>query len=158
PQVLAWLTELAASEPKGRPLALRRSAEKRAREGDAPGARDLAEQARAAARELRDPGGEALALATLGSVLLYSAAFEEADGEVLEARARLAAVDIGDREEIARLDHNLGVVALYRGRIAEAVTAFERSLEANRRLGDRSGMRACLLNLGLALAKAGRFD
>src|SRR6185369_10864028 len=40
----------------------------------------------------------------------------------------------------------------------EAALAFERSLAIKRNLGDRAGMRSCLLNLGLALAKVGRLD
>ncbi|MFO0757580.1 MAG: sigma 54-interacting transcriptional regulator [Byssovorax sp.] len=48
------------------------------------------------------------------------------------------------------------MIALYRGREAEAVLAFERSLEVKRSLGDLAGARSCLLNLGLALAKLGR--
>src|SRR6185295_15037280 len=60
-------------------------------------------------------------------------------------------------EELARLDHNLGVVALYRDRVDAALVAFERSLELKRKLGDRAGVRSCLLNLGLALSRRGRF-
>src|SRR5262249_28208362 len=63
-----------------------------------------------------------------------------------------------DPEEIARLDHNTGVVALYRGQIGVAIETFERSLAVKRALGDRAGMRSCLMNLAMALGKASRFE
>ena len=50
------------------------------------------------------------------------------------------------------------MVALYRGRVAAAIDAFGRSVTLKRALGDRAGIRACLLNLGLALARRGRHD
>jgi DNA-binding NtrC family response regulator/tetratricopeptide (TPR) repeat protein len=158
PQVLDWLDEAAEGDPELRPLALRRRAEKLAREGNATAARACAADAVAAARTLRSAVHEGLARATLGAVALYRADWAEADDALREARARLAAVELDDPEELARLDHNLGVVALYRGRRDEAVLAFERSLAAKRRLGDRAGMRSCLLNLGIALGKTGEYD
>ncbi|MEP7123033.1 MAG: sigma 54-interacting transcriptional regulator [Byssovorax sp.] len=159
PQVLGWLDEAASSDRALLPLALRRHAEQRARVGDVEGARSFALQAIAAAAEARDPAGEALALATTGLVALYRADWTEAARAIGEARARLAALaDLPrDPEEVARVDHNLGVIALYQGRNVEAALAFERSLAVKRGLGDRGGVRSCLLNLGLALAKAGRF-
>ena len=158
PQVLAWLDEAARADATLAPLALRRRAEKAARDGDATTASRLVAEARDAARALGDVAGEALALATTGGVALYRADWAAADAAFREARARLESVDVGDVEELARLDHNFGVVALYRGSVPEAIEAFERCLAAKRRLGDRSGMRSCLLNLGLALAKAARLD
>ncbi|APR85637.1 two component, sigma54 specific, transcriptional regulator, Fis family protein [Minicystis rosea] len=156
PRVLDWLDEAAAKHPAVVPLSLRRRAEKTARDGDAEKARALAEKARVAAAG--DPVGEALALGTLGLVSLFGAAYADAERALGEARARLAAVSVHDPEEIARIDHNLGVVALYRGRHEEAARAFERALAVKRELGDRAGMRSCLLNLGLALARIGRLD
>jgi DNA-binding NtrC family response regulator/tetratricopeptide (TPR) repeat protein len=156
PRVLEWLGEAATPHPALRPLWLRRRAEKAARDGDAAGARELAEQARQAAAG--DPAGEALALGTAGLVALFGAAYADAERALGEARARLAAVTLHDPEEVARVDHNLGVVALYRGRHEDAAHAFERALAVKRALGDRAGMRSCLLNLGLSLARTGRLD
>jgi DNA-binding NtrC family response regulator len=102
--------------------------------------------------------GEALALATRGAVALFRADVAGAERALLDARARLATFDVADLEELARLDHNLGVVALYTDRIDDAVAAFERSLVIKRKLGDRAGVRSCLLNLGLALARRGDYD
>ena len=160
PQVLGWLGEAAAVDRALLPLARRRQAEHSARAGDIEGARRLAAEAIVAAAEARDPAAEALALATTGLVALYRAEWSEAAEAIGEARARLSALaDLPrDPEEVARVDHNLGVIALYRGRTEEATRCFERSLAVKRGLGDRAGVRSCLLNLGLALAKTGRFD
>ena len=136
--------------------ALRRRAEKAARDGDHAGARALADQAVQAAAG--DPGGEALAMGTAGLVALFGGAYPEAERLLGDVRARLATLEVHDPEEVARVDHNRGVVALSRGHDAEAVAAFERALAAKRSLGDRAGMRSCLLNLGLALAKTSRLD
>ncbi len=159
PQVVGWLDAAAATDRALLPLSLRRRAEQRAREGDVEGARSLAAEAIVAAAEARDPAAEALALATTGLVALYRAEYREAAAAIGEARARLAALaDLPrDPEEVARVDHNLGVIALYQGRNDEATLCFERSLSVKRGLGDRAGMRSCLLNLGLALAKTGRY-
>ncbi len=157
PQVLAWLDEVGTRDAKIAPLAWRRSAEAKARAGQHTAAADLAQRAVASAVDQGDTAGEALARATLGVVALYRAEWIEAERALSRAR-RLMPPDYPDQEERARLEHNFGVVALYRGRAAEAREAFVRSLGMKRELGDRSGVRACLLNLGLALAKLGRLD
>jgi DNA-binding NtrC family response regulator/tetratricopeptide (TPR) repeat protein len=158
PQLLAWLDDAAQNDAAVRSLALRRRAEREAREGNADTARALADQARVAAREINDAVGEALAIATMGAVSLWRADWIEAAAQLSDARARLAPHDLPDPEEIARLDHNFGVVALYRGRTTDAIGAFQRALESKRRLGDRAGVRSSLLNLGLALTKAASYD
>lgn len=159
PQVLLWLDDAASSDARARPLSLRRRAEKLAREGNTEGARSLAEEALAAARTLNDPAAEAFALATLGLVALFRASWGEASTFLSAARARApSGPGADDAEELARLDHNAGVVALYRGEIDEAVATFERSLAVKRALGDRAGMRSCLMNLGIALGRASRID
>jgi transcriptional regulator with AAA-type ATPase domain/tetratricopeptide (TPR) repeat protein len=95
----------------------------------------------------------------VGLVALFRAAWERAHDALREARRLLVLQPApDDPEEIARLEHNLGVVASYRGQAAEAIGAFERSLAAKQRLGDRAGVRASLRNLGYALTQAGRFD
>src|SRR6185503_11475401 len=78
PQVLGWLDEAAREDPRVLPLALRRRAEKSARDGDSTLARSQAEEALAAARRLADPAAEAFALATLGLVALFRAEWGEA--------------------------------------------------------------------------------
>ncbi len=157
PQVLAWLEEAAKEDPSLTPLALRRRAEERARAGDFATAEEIAARAIEAARDVR--AEEAYALATKGAVALWSAKWSEASDAFRAARSALEEIGLGapapavDSEEVARLEHNLGVVALYRGEHAEAATAFERSVVIKRALGDRAGVRACLLNLGLALTQ-----
>ena len=156
PEVLGWLEQASRDAPELRTLVLRRRAEKAAREGDVARAEALVEDARAAAGT--DTAKLSLVLATAGLVALHSAAYERAAAALAEASRLAADAGVSDREELARMDHNAGVVALYRGLYAEAASAFERSLGVKRALGDRAGMRACLLNLGLARAKAGLLE
>ena len=158
PQVLQWLAETAQTNPAILPLSLRRQAEQAARAGDFELAERRASEAEARARDLGDRVTEALALATRGAVALFRADVAAAERALLDARARLATREVADLEELARLDHNLGVVALYTDRIDDAVAAFQRSLGIKRQLGDRAGVRSCLLNLGLALARRGDYD
>jgi len=163
PQVLTWLEEAAAADPSVRALAARRRAEERARAGDHAAASKHAEEALVHARASRDAAEEGYALATKGALRLFAADWASADEAFDAARKKLAAhvaVDPErvDQEEIARLEHNAGVVALYRGRVPSAIDAFERSIEIKRALGDRAGIRACLLNLGLSLARADRHE
>ena len=163
PQVLTWLEEAAAKHAAIGPLAARRRAEERARAGDHDAARSSADLAITRARAARDVAEEAYALATKGAVRLFAADWAGADEVFDAARAKLSAhvavePEQVDREEIARLEHNVGVVALYRGRVDVAIDAFERSVTIKRSLGDRAGIRACLLNLGHAFARADRHD
>ena len=158
PRVAQWLGEASGAHAQLRPLALRRQADQAARKGDFAKAQQLAEQARAEARAQQDPGGEALALATLGAIALYRADWAAADDALSEAHAMLASSDVDDAEEIARVDHNRGVVALYRDKIDIAIEAIGASLRAKRAMGDNGGVWACLLNLALALTKAGQLD
>ena len=154
PQVLSWLVEAAEQEPTLLPLVARRRAEQAARAGDFASAESHVAQAERAAHELGDRTGAALSLATRGAVLLYRADVAGAEQALRGALAQIVTLDIDDPEEIARIEHNSGVVALYGDRVADAALAFERSLAIKRRLGDRAGVRSCLLNLGLALSRA----
>ncbi|HEY6081741.1 MAG TPA: sigma 54-interacting transcriptional regulator [Polyangiaceae bacterium] len=158
PQVLQWLAEAAETDAALLPLSFRRQAEQAARAGDFELAERRAAEAQTRAADLGDRLTEALALATRGAVALFRADVAGAERALLDARARLATFEVADLEELARLDHNLGVVALYTDRIDDAVAAFERSLVIKRKLGDRAGVRSCLLNLGLALARRGDYD
>ncbi|HEX2875954.1 MAG TPA: sigma 54-interacting transcriptional regulator [Polyangiaceae bacterium] len=158
PQVMAWLSEVAELEPSVLPLLRRRQAEQAARAGDTQLAAARADEARAAAQASGDRGAEALALATRGAVALYRADVALAEAALRDAAVVLSTLELGDPEELARLEHNSGVVALYGDRIDDAVRAFERSLDIKRRLGDRAGVRSCLLNLGLAQSRRGLYD
>jgi tetratricopeptide (TPR) repeat protein len=158
-RVIGWLDEAAERDPRVRPLSLRRLSEEKARAGDAVAAEGLAASALTAARAAGDDVATAFALATVGLVLLYRAEWAAAHEVLLDATSTLARAGGGDDpEEAARLEHNFGVVAVYRGDVDAAIDAFERSLARKRRLGDRAGIRACLRNLGYALTRAGRLD
>ena len=158
PEVVGWLEEAAGRSPALRVLSLRRRAEQSARAGRADEAQRLGALAREAARTEGDPTAVALAHSTLGALALYRADWAAAEDELTKAHGMFASGKVADAEETARHHHNRGVVALYRGRVEEARSAFEQSLATKRELGDRGGVWACLLNLGLALTKLERFD
>ena len=158
PQVLSWLHEAAQRHPELAPLSLRRQAEQAARAGDFERAEALAHEACRCSAARADRLAEALALGTRGAVALFRADVAAAEAALVDARARLSTLVVSDLEELARVDHNLGVVALYRDRLEDAVAAFERALSIKRRLGDRAGVRSCLLNLGLSLSRLGRYE
>ncbi len=155
-ELAPWLQAAAGKEPRLEVLALRRRAELSARAGDFDEARALAERAAERARVLRDPLGQGLSFATLASIALHRADWAAAERAVSEALSLLAGETIDDEEELARLEHNRGVVALYRERLDEATASFERSLAKKRAMGDRGGIWASLVNLGIAHGKAGR--
>jgi transcriptional regulator with AAA-type ATPase domain len=157
-RTIDWLCELAESDPRVAPLALRRTAEKIAREGDYARAVDLVDSARARADANGDAASVAYAVATRGAIALYAADSESAADALEEARELASRLDTPDEEEIARLDHNLGVTALYAGNGAAAAAALDRSLATKRRLGDLAGVRSCLMNLGIAWAKTRAFE
>lgn len=156
-RILKWLDQAAQQDSRLLPLVWRRHAEKLAREGKTTESSELAEQARHKALVNGDELQAALALSTLGVAALYRADWENAETNLKKAHDELQSIQVTDTEEVARLNHNFGVVALYRGRIMDAIAAFERALATKRELGDRGGVRACLLNLGLALSKAKRY-
>jgi two-component system response regulator HydG len=156
--VVAWLEAAADRDERIRALSLRRSAEQRARAGDKQAALQLAERALALAHDCHEPLLIAQALATRGAVQLFSADHAAAAVDLADARGRFSALEtVDDREELARLDHNLGVVALYRGELEHAELCFRAALLAKRALGDRAGMRACLRNLGYTALRAERY-
>jgi DNA-binding NtrC family response regulator/tetratricopeptide (TPR) repeat protein len=153
-RVFAWL---AAAVEAGADAELactfeRRRAERAARKGAHAQAREHAEAAIALAPNdvLR-----ALATATRGTVALFAAEWERALNDYVDARAQLRGQTLLDEEEVARLDHNLGVVALYKEDLARAEQAFVRSLAQKRALGDLAGVRSVLLNLGITRTRAG---
>ncbi|TKD09443.1 sigma 54-interacting transcriptional regulator [Polyangium fumosum] len=156
PEVLRWLDEAALQDTSLRSLSLRRRAEQKARAGEAAEARALAEEALVAARHTNDRQAEAFAHGTLGLVALFSAHSTDAAEHLDRAEGILDERGADDPEELARIHHNAGVVALYRNRPDQAISTFSRALGEKRRLGDRAGMRSCLMNLGMALGRAGK--
>ncbi|MEZ4219702.1 MAG: sigma 54-interacting transcriptional regulator [Polyangiaceae bacterium] len=158
PQLVDWLEELAVREPAVSVLALRRRAEQYARQGRSADAQALAERANALALERGDPAQRALASSTEGAVALYRSDWAAAERALARASQVLEVGAVDDAEEAARILHNVGVVALYRGQLEHARDAFQKALETKRALGDRAGLWACLLNLGLARSQAGELE
>jgi DNA-binding NtrC family response regulator len=155
-RVLGWLDR--SDDPSVRPLACTRKAERAGRAGDHARAEALVDEGLAAASALGDELAIAWCEATRGTVALYRADWVSAEAALGSARARLSTFEAVEREELARLDHNLGVVALYRGDARAAADAFERALRTKRALGDLPGVRASLLNLGLACTRLHELD
>ncbi|HET9929619.1 MAG TPA: sigma 54-interacting transcriptional regulator, partial [Polyangiaceae bacterium] len=159
PSLVEWLERAVRDEPSIEPLVLRRRAETAARQGLHEQAAELV--ARALTRAAGAPVGEALVHATAGALFLYRADWRAAQAEFDVADALLRAVpeaDGPDPEELARLEHNRGVVALYAGRLTEAERRFRAAIARKRALGDLPGVRACLLNLGLTATKLKAYD
>jgi serine/threonine-protein kinase PknK len=142
---LTWLTDLGDATPAVHILAQRRSAESQMRAGEHTEAQRIVD-----ALLLQHPH-DALVHSTQASVLLFQANWKDAE-KALEIAYGLRA-QVLDEEELARIEHNRGVVLIYRGDYQEAALAMQKSAARKQRLGDRAGMRASLLNLGLALAK-----
>lgn len=158
PDLIEWLEQAVREAPQLGSLVLRRRAETAARRGDHSLAKDFVTRALAAARG--STVCEALVHATAGALLLYRAEWREAEAELSRADELLRACppdEAPDTEELARLEHNRGVVALYAGRLEEAKHRFLGAIAQKRALGDLAGVRACLLNLGLTATKLGAY-
>ena len=155
PEALGWLGEWAETDASLRVLALRRRAEAQARAGEHEAAQKSAEAAYLAAGNGIGPRG--LARSTQGAVALFRADWPAAAAYLGEAKTLLASAEVDDQEELARMEHNRGVVLLYRGGLADAEASFEQSLARKRRLGDRAGVRSCLLNLALTRTKCAKY-
>lgn len=153
-RVNEWLWDLARTDGAVRSLALRRRAEKLARDGDYAGAFRDVDDAIAHAEKTDDVASRGYGLATRGAVHLYAGSGDAAARALTEARAVLDGVATPDAEELARLDHNLGAALLYGNEPARAAEALTRSLSTKRRLSDLGGVRSCLMNLGIARSKA----
>ncbi|CAN5369852.1 hypothetical protein BH09MYX1_BH09MYX1_22480 [soil metagenome] len=158
-RVFEWLGAAVGEAPIGQSelecIFFRRSAERAARRGANDEANAFVARAIAIAP---DDASRALVIATRGTVALFSAQWTRALEDYVEARAALRHLTSVDAEEIARLDHNLGVVALYKEDVARAEQAFARSLVSKRALGDMAGTRSVLLNLGIARTRAGLYE
>lgn len=94
------------------------------------------------------------ALNTLGGLHLSSGALEEA------RRTFLKAIRLGgaSRELRARAEQNLGILANIQGDLEEALTWYQRSLNAYRECGDDHGRAIAYHNLGMISVDAGSLD
>ena len=158
PMVATWLEDASARDPALGPLAKRRAAEACARAADHERAEALAEESLRLAQERGAVFDEAAALATIGAIALYRADSTAAEVALGRAQSLFSTLEDDDVEERAKLAHNRAVCAMYRGENALAKDLLSQALSEKRRLGDRAGSRACLLNLGIVLHKLGDFD
>ena len=131
--------------------ALRRLAVLRQQSHESNQALELCERSCRVARDSGDNALVAQALNTLGGIHLSR-------GSLAEARCVfLRALELGapSRELRARVMQNLGILAHIQGHLDEAVTQFQRSLQAYREAGDRHGCAVTYYHLGVVCADRG---
>jgi putative nucleotidyltransferase with HDIG domain len=149
---------IAAAEPLGENAvlaeALRRLAVLRHHRSESGLARELCSRSCDVARFIGNDLLEAEALNTLGGLDLTAGSLEDARKHFLEA------LELGgsSRELRARAEQNLGILANIQGDLEEAVSRYERSLEAYRSAGDEQGCAIAYHNLGMVCADQGLVD
>jgi putative nucleotidyltransferase with HDIG domain len=101
-----------------------------------------------------DPALAAEALNTLGGMDVATGALEDA------RETFLLALELGGESQAlrARAEQNLGIIANIQGQLNEAVSRYERSLDAYRSCGDEHGCALAYHNLGMVSADRGRLD
>ncbi len=124
--------------------------------GDLAEAYDGWERARATARELGDPGREAIALARLAAVRRNQARLEEA-GDLYD-QALLLAEQSGSRGARAQVTKSFGDHIAVTRTNAEAMPLLRGSLALYEDVGDREGLASVLMSIGSGLAEDGAVD
>jgi putative nucleotidyltransferase with HDIG domain len=134
--------------------ALRRLAVVRHQRGDADPARELCLRSYGVALRINDATLAAEALNTLGGMDVATGALEDA------RETFLLALELGGESQAlrARAEQNLGIVANIQGQLNEAVSRYERSLDAYRSCGDEHGCAIAYHNLGMVSTDRGRLD
>lgn len=94
------------------------------------------------------------ALNTMGGLALRTGALDEAQQHFIQA------LELGgqSRELLARIEQNLGIIANIRGQIVEAVSHYERSVEAYRATNNEHGCATTYVNLGIAHTDLRQYD
>ncbi|PYO69264.1 MAG: hypothetical protein DMD37_02820 [Gemmatimonadetes bacterium] len=133
--------------------ALRRLAVLRHHGNESARARELCRRSLTVARSIGNDVLAAEALNTVGGLDLTTGSLDDARKSFLEA------LDVGgrSRELRARVEQNLGILANIQGDLDEALTRYERSLEAYREAGDEHGCAIAYHNLGMASADLGLY-
>jgi putative nucleotidyltransferase with HDIG domain len=148
---------VAAAEQSGQPIllseALRRLAVARHHLGERTEARDLVHRSYAVARQAGHRLLAAEALNTLGGLDLATGSLDDARGTFLRALSLGGA----SRTLRARVEQNLGILANIQGDLDEAMTRYERSLDAYRAAKDESGCAIAYNNLGVVSADRERY-
>jgi tetratricopeptide (TPR) repeat protein len=119
--------------------------------GDTPRARSGLRQSYAVATMLANRGLMAETLNALGGLELETRNLAAAESALTEALTLAA----GHPPVLARVAHNLGIVANIRGDLAAAETHYRSSLAAFEALNDRRGSAITLHNLGMLAADRG---
>ena len=134
--------------------ALRRLAVLRFHRSESQRARELCRRSYEVAGKIGNDVLAAEALNTLGGVELSTGSLQDA------RRTFLRALQLGksSREVRARVEQNLGILANIQGDLHEALTRYERSLEAYRQCGDEHGRAIAYHNMGMASADRDRLE
>jgi len=132
---------------------LRRLAVLRHHRNESDRARELCRRSYTVARLIGNDLLAAEALNTVGGLDLTTGSLDDARKTFLEA------LDLGgqSRELRARVEQNLGILANIQGELDEALTRYERSLDAYRDAGDEHGCAIAYHNLGMASADLGLY-
>ena len=133
--------------------ALRRLAVLRHHRNESERARELCRRSYTVARLIGNELLAAEALNTVGGLDLTTGSLDDARKTFLEA------LELGgrSRELRARVEQNLGILANIQGELDEALSRYERSLEAYRDAGDEHGCAIAYHNLGMASADLGLY-
>ena len=154
----SYQAAIAAAEGAGEPAllaeALRRLAVIRHHRNESDEARRLCHASYTAAQAAGNDLLAAEALNTLGGIDLET----DAVGDARRHFLRALALGGHSRELRARAEQNLGILANIQGDFAEALTRYERSLEAYCEANDEHGRAIAYHNLGMASADRERFD
>jgi putative nucleotidyltransferase with HDIG domain len=134
--------------------ALRRLAVLRHRQDETDRARELCRKSYEVAGRNGHGVLAAEALNTLGGLDLMTGRLPDARQTFLEALA----LGGDNRELLARVEQNLGILANIQGELDEALARYERSLEAYRSVGDSHGCAIAYHNLGMVTADRGLYE
>ena len=124
-------------------------------EGDLEAAYDCLEASLAIAESCHDPGGQGHALNLMGIVAQNGGEIEGASTHYRAARPK--AQMAGERELMAMIDANLGVLATIQGAVGSALRYYERSLQIFREIGRTQHLARTLNNLGMLYTDVRRF-
>jgi tetratricopeptide (TPR) repeat protein len=108
------------------------------------------------ARELEDSTIEAAALKEAGTACYLLGKMDKAEENFHQAAGILAST--GDRAQLARVYNNLGLVCRNTQRLEEMVQYYRRALDIFREIGDATGERFPLGNLGLVYFERGEYE
>lgn len=107
---------------------------------------DYANDALQLARKNNDTKSQALALKTIGIVMLFKGEYDKSEQFHKDALALFLALD--DSKGISACYNNLGIIHELKGDFAQAVEQYKNSLKLNQKINNQRGIASCYSNLG----------